>query len=99
MRRLLVLGCVLTLGCAGSSLAPEAGSPSLDLIAGTIAKAPVEAGPSECVALYARIDGTLSQIRPESHTWLDAPVHMAEARRLRALEARAEALGCELPRS
>ena len=70
------------------SRAPGADAPA--------ALAPVDAAPPACEALFARMDGARSS-SAESPTWLDAPVQMAEARRLRALRARAEALGCRLP--
>ncbi|NNL66105.1 MAG: hypothetical protein HKP30_07685 [Myxococcales bacterium] len=86
MHRLLALGCALFMGCAATPK-PSAQETAL---------APVDAAPPACEALFARVAGARSS-SAESPTWLDSPVQMAEARRLRALEARAEALGCRLP--
>lgn len=86
MHRLLALGCVFAMGCAATPTPPVQET----------ALAPVDAAPPACEALFARMDGARSS-SAESPTWLDAPVQMAEARRLRALRARAEALGCRLP--
>ena len=95
MRRLLALGCVLALGCAGSP-GGRAADPDPRL-GGAMATAPVDAGPPACGALAARIHSSQGQLGSDAHTWLDAPDRMAESRRLRALEARASQLGCSLP--
>lgn len=95
MRRLLALGCVLALGCAGPPGGRSADlDPRRDAV---IATPPVDAGPPGCEALAARIHSSQEQLGSDAHTWLDAPDRMVESRRLRALEARASQLGCGLP--
>jgi hypothetical protein len=91
---LAVLGCGLCLGCASSAPAPTAASPGP-------ARVTVDAGPaaaSPCARLRQRILHSRVEVQAEAHTFLDAPLHMVESRRLRALQARARALGCGLPR-
>ena len=94
MHRLLALGCVLTLGCASQPIAQAPGR----IASPAAITASVDAGPPACEALRARISGSGSQLS-EVPTWLAAPVRMVEDRRLRALRARADELGCPLPRS
>lgn len=89
MRR-LVLACLvwsgsLVLGCALPAAVPM--EPTLPPA--------VNAGPPGCLGLVERLDGGRTSVA-EAH-WLDAPERMAEARRLRALEARAVDLGCAQP--
>jgi len=91
---LVVLGCILALGCASSAPVRVARSPEH-------AAATVDAGPREgsaCGALRQRIRQAHHVEAAEAHTLLDASVQMVEARRLRTLEARARTLGCPTPR-
>ena len=92
MPRHLALACILALGCASPPVAQEA-----RVVVPVTAS--VDAGPPACDALEARIASTETQLTSEAHTWLAAPVRMVETRRLRVLRARADALGCALPRS
>ena len=96
MHRLLAVGvattALLTLGCA-TQTAPTATNFGFES-----ATASVDAGPPACEAIHARIHRSESSYGAQTGTWLDAPHRMVEGRRLRALHARAEQLGCALPR-
>jgi hypothetical protein len=97
MHRLLAIGCILALGCASQPAARTAGQTGPDGAGDAPGLAPVSAGPAGCDALFTRIHGSETTIG-DTHTWLDAPDHNVESRRLRALRARAQALGCLSPR-
>jgi hypothetical protein len=90
----LAAACLVAAGCASG---PVAQSPTPSVQA--TASAPVSAGPRDCAALRTRIHGSDARDAVITGTWLDAPLRMAEGRRVRALEARAAELGCALPRS
>jgi len=89
----LAFGGLLAFGCAQPPA--TVGPTALPMEAVAVH---VDAGPPPCSALQERIDR--SEVRSASRpgTWLDAPVRMVEGRRLRALRARAQALGCDRPR-
>ena len=94
MNRLLALGiavsCLLALGCASQ--------PTTSLVQIESATARVAAGPPDCDSLHARIHRSEARFASRTGTWLDSPNRMVESRRLHALHARAERLGCSLPR-
>ena len=89
----LVIGGLIALGCAH----PPAGT-SPTALRLEAAAAHVDAGLRPCRGLRARIDRSEAWYASEPGTWLDSPTRMVESRRLRALQARAEAIGCGMPR-
>ena len=98
MHRLVVFGqgclvatCLLAVGCASGPAA------SSKLAYQPAAASAVDTGPPDCRAVAARIHGSEARDAVQAGTWLDAPHRMAESRRMRALTARADALGCTLP--
>ena len=86
----LVVTCLVAAGCASRTVATAPSGMGF-------APASVDAGPPPCDALHARIHTSEAQYVSKAGTWLDAPNRMVESRRLRALQARAERLGCSLP--
>ena len=93
MHRLFPVGLALaglfSLACAKAPI------DSTDTATAALAPPPVNAGPPVCDLLFERIHGPQSSVADAQ--WLDGPQRMAEARRLRALEARAASLGCLAP--
>ncbi len=100
MYRLVVLGCVLAMGCASTSphqaATPLAPTADIDL---SVSAGPPEGAHGDCAAIALRIESAQTGSNGEARTWLNAPTRMVEGRRLRALSARAAELGCFPPAS
>ncbi len=92
MHRLILVGLA-------AAFLPASGCAKAPVVANTSAVElpPVNAGPSPCDLLFERLRG--AQPASAQAAWFGGPERMAEAHRVRALEARAAALGCGLPRS
>jgi hypothetical protein len=79
-------------GCARTPAAAPTNTYALE------AAPAVNAGPPGCERIHQRILRAEDRRTTGAGTWLDAPDRMVEARRLRALHARASAMGCPIPR-
>lgn len=101
MQRLLVLGAVaaLSAGCAGTRPGVTAAGPGtpVELQAGDVAVAGWRV-PFECLDLSERIETSQARLYDAS-AGAFSTLRATDERRLRALESRADELGCLVPGS